>query len=97
MSALKSVFVSLDSEKVLGLRFLPGNAAPDNRVGAERQQANCCAKQNVFAGSESIYHFRQLGQDRPESLAYFDTDCIEKALLGQDYDALRSDANADDV
>lgn len=55
------------------------------------EQANCCAKQNVFAGSESIYHFRQLGQDRPESLAYFDTDCIEKALLGQDYDALRSE------
>lgn len=55
------------------------------------EQANCCARQNVFSGRESIYLFSQLHVERPETIAYFDTDVIEKAMLGQDYDAVKQE------
>lgn len=55
------------------------------------EQANCCARQSVFSGPGSVFAFRQLTTGRPENLAYFDTDRLEKALLAQDYDATRDE------
>lgn len=57
------------------------------------EQADCCAKQSAFAGQEQIYQFRQLSSDRPDDLAYFDTERVEKALLAQDYEALRAEVD----
>ena len=39
------------------------------------EQAGCCARQSVFSGPGSIFAFRQLTTERPDNLAYFDTDC----------------------
>ena len=57
------------------------------------EQADCCAKQSAFAGQEQIYQFRQLSSERPDDLAYFDTEQVEKALLAQDYEALRAEVD----
>ncbi len=57
------------------------------------EQADCCAKQSAFAGQEQIYQFRQLSSERPDDLAYFDTERVEKALLAQDYEALRAEVD----
>lgn len=57
------------------------------------EQADCCAKQSAFAGQEQIYQFRQLSSDRPDDLAYFDTERVEKALLAQDYEAIRAEVD----
>lgn len=55
------------------------------------EQAVCSAKQNIFSGRESVYQFRQLAADRPAGAANFDAELIEKAILAQDYDALRAE------
>lgn len=57
------------------------------------EQAGCCARQSVFSGPGSIFAFRQLTTERPDNLAYFDTDCMEKALLAQDYAAVRDEVD----
>lgn len=57
------------------------------------EQVDCCAKQSAFAGQEQIYQFRQLSSERPDDLAYFDTERVEKALLAQDYEALRAEVD----
>lgn len=57
------------------------------------EQADCCAKQSAFAGQEQIHQFRQLSSERPDDLAYFDTERVEKALLAQDYEALRAEVD----
>lgn len=57
------------------------------------EQADCCAKQSAFAGQEQIYQFRQLSSERPDDLVYFDTERVEKALLAQDYEALRAEVD----
>lgn len=55
------------------------------------EQAECCAKQSAFAGSQRIYTFQQLKNISSDELTYFDTEKIEKALLGQDYETLRTE------
>lgn len=57
------------------------------------EQASCCARQSVFSGPGSIFAFRQLTTERPENLAYFDTDLLEKALLAQDYPTIRQEVD----
>lgn len=57
------------------------------------EQANCCAKQSAFAGAESICPFQQIRNTRSSGLLYFDTEKVEKALLAQDYDALRTEVD----
>ena len=57
------------------------------------EQANCCARQSVFSGPGSVFAFRQLTNERPEHLAYFDTGRLEKALLAQDYPAVRDEVD----
>lgn len=57
------------------------------------EQANCCARQSVFSGAGSIFAFRQLSDERPANLAYFDTDRLEKAMLAQDYEAIRDEVD----
>ena len=57
------------------------------------EQANCCARQSVFSGSGSIYEFSQLKTERPENLAYFDTERMEKAMLAQDYETVRGEVD----
>mgnify|MGYP005762014147 CR=1 FL=1 len=55
------------------------------------EQANCSAKQSAFAGQEAVYFFSQMQKERPAGMPYFDTEQVEKALLAQDYDALRAE------
>lgn len=55
------------------------------------EQANCSAKQSAFVGHESVYFFSQMQKERPAGMPYFDTEQVEKALLAQDYDALRAE------
>lgn len=55
------------------------------------EQANCSAKQSAFAGQEAVYFFSQMQKERPAGTPYFDTEQVEKALLAQDYDALRAE------
>ena len=55
------------------------------------EQANCCAKQSAFSGTESAFHFRQIQNAQPKVPLYFDTEKIEKSLLAQDYDTLRTE------
>ena len=55
------------------------------------EQANCSAKQSAFVGHESVYFFSQMQRERPAGMPYFDTEQVEKALLAQDYDALRAE------
>lgn len=55
------------------------------------EQANCCAKQSAFAGAESICQFQQISSTRSSGLLYFDTEKVEKALLAQNYEALRAE------
>ncbi len=55
------------------------------------EQANCSAKQSAFAGQECVYFFSQMQQERPAGMPYFDTEQVEKALLAQDYEALRAE------
>lgn len=55
------------------------------------EQANCSAKQSAFAGQESVYFFCQMQRERPAGMPYFDTEQVEKALLAQDYEALRAE------
>ena len=55
------------------------------------EQANCSAKQSAFAGREAVYFFSQMQRERPAGMPYFDTEQVEKALLAQDYDALRAE------
>lgn len=57
------------------------------------EQANCCARQSVFSGPGSVFAFPQLTAERPENLAYFDTGRLEKALLAQDYAAVRDEVD----
>lgn len=57
------------------------------------EQAVCSAKQNIFSGRESVFQFRQLAADRPEQIAYFDMELIEKSLLAQDYEATRAEVD----
>ena len=47
------------------------------------EQAKCCAQQNVFCGSESIFRYSQLEEEIPQREAYFRTEQIEQALLNQ--------------
>ena len=42
-------------------------------------------------GHESVYFFSQMQKERPAGMPYFDTEQVEKALLAQDYDALRAE------
>ena len=55
------------------------------------EQANCSAKQSAFAGQEAVYFFCQMQRERPAGMPYFDTEQVEKALLAQDYEALRAE------
>ena len=55
------------------------------------EQANCCAKQSAFSGRESVFHFQQIQNAQPKVPLYFDTEKIEKSLLAQDYDTLRTE------
>jgi len=55
------------------------------------EQADCCVKQSLFAGAESVYHFSQMAEERPSELDYFDTERVERALLAQDYESLREE------
>lgn len=57
------------------------------------EQANCCARQSVFSGPGSVFAFHQLNAEQPESLAYFNTELLEKALLAQDYAAVRAEVD----
>lgn len=52
------------------------------------EQARCCAKQNVFHGSASLFSFSQLAEELPEKLPYFDAALVEKSLLTGDFDAV---------
>lgn len=55
------------------------------------EQANCCASQSLFTGNESIFCFNMIDAERPESFAYFETEIIQKSILAQNYDALKSE------
>lgn len=57
------------------------------------EQANCCARQSVFSGPGSIFAFHQLTTERPENPVFFDTDRLEKALLAQDYETVRTEVD----
>lgn len=57
------------------------------------EQANCCARNNVFVRQGSICQFGQIGSNLPKNLAYFDVDKLEKATLAQEYEPVQEEIN----
>lgn len=53
------------------------------------EQAKCCARQNVFCGSESVFRYSQLESALPEKQVFFRADVIEKALLNGHHAEIR--------
>lgn len=52
------------------------------------EQARCCAKQNIFQGSESLFSFSQMQESLPGNMTYFNAPLVEKCLLANDFDGI---------